>query len=147
MSEMRLQRMEIGDKYVTSSHIVTTTDVEQFCTLAGMKLPIFLSDEYVKSDEERGKIVKLQGAIIPGQLSFAFFMGSVVSAHLVDDVIVQMATDRLKWPNPAYHYDELRTEIEITNKKTIKSGDAIVIEFDWRVKNQNDLVVCEGHNT
>jgi len=147
MIDLRIQKMAVGDKFVTDPQIITKSDVERFCSLTGMKHPLFLIDEYVKSDEERGKVVKLQGALIPGQLSFAIFLGNLLSLHILDDVIVQLGTNNLKWPNPAYHYDRLRTEIEITDKKTTKSGDGIIVDFDWKVKNQDDLVVCEGHNT
>jgi len=146
MTDLRIQKMNIGDKFTTPPRMVTKTDVETFCSLSGIKDPLFLSDEYVKSDEERQQVVKLEGALIPGQLSFAVFMGNLANSHILDDVIVQLGTTNLRWPAPAYHYDMLRTEIEITGKRTTKSG-SIIVDFDWWLKNQNDIVVCEGHNT
>jgi acyl dehydratase len=146
MTEQRIQRMEIGDKFATPPKMVTKTDVETFCSLSGMSFPLFLSDEYVKADKERQELVKLEGALVPGQLSFAIFMGNMVNSHLLDDVVVQLGTTNLRWPAPAYHYDMLRTEIEIVGKRTTKAG-TIIMDFDWWLKNQNDVVVCEGHNT
>ena len=108
--------------------------------------PVFLSDEYVKSDEERNKVVKLEGALVPGQLSYSVFMGNLVNSHILEDVIVQLATTNLRWPAPAYQYDMLRTEIEITGNKKTKAG-SIIVDFDWWLKNQHDVIVCEGHNT
>ena len=146
MTELRIQNMKVGDRFVTPPRIVTKTDVETFCSLTGMMHPLFLSDEYVRADEERGKVVKLESALIPGQLSFAIFMGTMLTSHVLDDVIVQLGTNNMRWPAPAYHYDMLRTEIEIIGNKTTKTG-SIIVDFDWWVKNQNDVVVCEGHNT
>ena len=146
MTEQRIQHMEVGDRFVTPARMVTKTDVETFCSISGMTHPLFLSDQYIKADEERGKVVKLEGALIPGQLAFAVFMGNLVTSHILDDVVVQLGTNNLRWPAPAYHYDELRTEIEIIGKTTTQAG-SIIIDFDWRLKNQNDLAVCEGHNT
>ena len=146
MTELRIQKMNVGDRFVTDPQIITKSDVESFCSLAGMKHPLFLSDQYVQTDEERGKVIKLESALIPGQLSFAIFMGNLLTSHILDDVIVQLGTNNLKWPAPAYHYDSLRTEIEIIDKRTTKAG-SIIVDFDWWVKNQNDSVVCEGHNT
>lgn len=146
MTELRIQNMKVGDKFVTPARMVTKTDVETFCSLTGMMHPLFLSDKYVKTDEEREKVVKLESALIPGQLSFAIFMGNMLTSHILDDVIVQLGTNNMRWPAPAYHYDMLRTEIEITGNKTTKAG-SIIADFDWWVKNQNDAVVCEGHNT
>jgi len=146
MAELRIQRMKVGDKFVTPARMVTKADIENFCSISGMKFPLFLSDEYVRADEERQKIVKLAGAIIPGQLSYSVFMGNLVDSHLLDDVIVQLATTNLRWPAPAYPDDMLKTEIEIIGNKTTKSG-SIIVDFDWWLKNQNDTVVCDGHNT
>ena len=146
MTELRIQRMKVGEKFATPARMVTRTDIEHFCSLTGMMDPLFLSDEHVKTDEERNRIVKLEGALIPGQLSYSIFMGNLVSSHILDDVIVQLGTTNLRWPAPAYHYDMLKTEIEITGNKTTKAG-SIIVDFDWWLKNQHDQVVCEGHNT
>lgn len=146
MTELRIQRIEVGGKFVTSPRIVTKSDVEQFCNISGMKMNLFVDDNYVKSDEERQKVIKLDGALIPGQLSYSVFMGNLVESGLLNDVVVQLGTTNLRWPAPAYHYDALRTEIEVTNKRETKAG-TIIVDFDWQLKNQNDVVVCEGHNT
>jgi acyl dehydratase len=53
----------------------------------------------------------------------------------------------VKWPAPAYPYDMLRIEIEITGNRTTKTGDAVIVDYRWEVKNQNDAVVIEGNNT
>ena len=146
MTEIRIQNMKVGDKFVTPARMVTRTDVEHFCSLTKMTHPLFLSDEYVKTDEERGKVVKLEGSLIPGRLSFSIFMGNLLASHILDDVIVQLGTTNMKWPTPAYHNDKLRTEIKITGNRKTKTS-SIIVDFDWWVKNQNDAVVCEGHNT
>jgi len=146
MTDLRIQQMEIGDKFATPSRIVTKTDIDSFCAISNMRFPLFLSDQHALDDEEINQLVKLKGAIVPGQLSFAIFMGNLVNSHILDDVVFQLGTDGLKWPAPAYPFDELRTEIEVKNKKPTKVG-TIIIEFDWWLKNQDDVVVCQGHNT
>jgi len=146
MSDLRIQQMEIGDKFVTPPIMVTKTDIDNFCAISNMRFPLFLSDQYAVNDEEINQLVKLKGAIVPGQLSFAIFMGNLVNSRLLDDVVFQLGTDGLKWPAPAYPFDELRTEIEIKNKKPTKAG-TVIVEFDWWLKNQDNVVVCQGHNT
>jgi len=145
MEKLRLQRMKVGDTYVSPSRMVSRTDVETFCNVTGMKAPLFLSDDYVKSDEESKKF-GLKGSILPGQLTYAVFFACLGSEGLVDDVIMQLGANDLRWPAPAYPYDSLRAEVEVIGNRTTKAGN-IVVDYKWQVKNQNDVVVMEATNT
>lgn len=146
MGQLRMQNMKVGDKYVTPARIVTRTDVETFCSITGMMHSLFLSDDYVKSDEASQKL-GLRGSVVPGQLSYAIMLGNLVRDQIIDDVIVQLGANNVRWPAPAYPYDMLRTEIEITGSRTTKAGDSVIVDYIWQVKNQNDAVVIEGNNT
>ena len=146
MGQLRIQNMKVGDKYVTPARIITKTDVETFCSITGMMHPLFLSDDYIKSDEASQKI-GLQASVVPGQLSYAIMLGNLLRDQIIDDVIVQLGSNNVKWPAPAYPYDMLRTEIEITGNRTTKTGDAAIVDYKWEVKNQNDVVVIDGNNT
>jgi len=64
----------------------------------------------------------------------------------LDDVIVQLGANDIRWTAAAYPYDMLRTEIEITGNRVTKEG-RVIVDYDWQVKNQNDVVVVEGKNT
>jgi len=146
MGQLRIQKMKVGDKYVSSAKLVTKTDKEIFCSVSGMMHSLFLSDDYVKSDEASQKI-GLQASVVPGQLSYAIMLGNLVRDRILDDVIVQLGSNNVRWPAPAYAYDMLRTEIEITGNRITKAGDSVIVDYIWQVKNQNDAVVIEGINT
>jgi len=145
MARLPIQNMKVGEKHVTPSRMVTKTDIETFCSVTGMIHPVFLSDQYVKSDEESQKI-GLKGSVVPGQLSYAIMLGNLLRDETLDDVIVQLGANNIRWTAPIYPYDMLRTEIEITGNRVTKEGRAIV-DYNWQVKNQNDVVVVEGNNT
>lgn len=147
MGELRIQNMKVGEKYVSSTRkMVTKTDVETFCTISGMLEPLFLSDDFVKSDE-RWKKMGLKGAVVPGQLTYAIMLGNLASDGLLKDVIVQLGGNNIRWPAACYQYDILRTEGEITGSRTTKAGDSVIVDYHWQLKNQNDVVVIEGDNT
>lgn len=146
MGQLRIQNMKVGDKYVTPARMVTKTDVETFCSITGMLHSLFLSDDYVKSDEASQKL-GLRGSVVPGQLSYAIMLGNLARDQIIDDVIVQLGANNVRWPAAAYPYDMLRTEIEITGSRTTKAGDSVIVDYRWQVKNQNDAVVIEGDNT
>ena len=146
MGNLRSQHMKVGDKYVTSSRIVTRTEIENFCAATGMKLPIFASDEWVKASPEH-QALGVKGSVAPGQFAMAIFLGNLITDGLLGDVIVQLGTDKVKYLAPVYPYDTLRTEIEITGNRVSKSGTQVIVDYKWAVKNQNDVIVEQGENT
>ena len=146
MGNLRIQHMKVGDKYVTSSRIVTRTEIENFCAATGMKLPVFASDEWVKASPEH-QALGVKGSVAPGQFAMAIFLGNLITDGLLDDVIVQLGTDKVKYLAPVYPYDTLRTEIEITGNRVSKSGTQVIVDYKWAVKNQNGVIVEQGENT
>lgn len=146
MSELRIQRMKVGDKYISPARMVTKTDIETFGTLTGMLHPLFLSDAAVKSDGAWQK-VGLKGSVVQGQLSYAIALGNLFREQIIDNVIVQLGATNLRWPAPCFPYDILRTEIEIKGRRTTKDGDRVVVDYKWQLKNQRDEVVAEADNT
>jgi len=138
--------MKVGDRYVSTERMVTKTEVEIFCSVTDMRHPLFLSDDYIKSDEASQKI-GLKGSVVPGQLSYSIMLGNLMRDGLLDDVVVQLGANDVRWPAPAYPYDRFGTEIEITGNKTTKSGDRIIVDYRWQLKNQRQDIVIEGNNT
>lgn len=146
MAELRIQHMKVGEKFATSPRVVTRTDIENFCNATGMRLPLFLSDAWVKSSEAHQEL-GLKGSIAPGQLAMSVFLGNLVGAGLLDDVVVQLATNNVKYAAPVYPSDMLRTEIEITGNRLTKSGKQAIVDYKWAVKNQDNVTVIQGDNT
>jgi acyl dehydratase len=146
MGKLRIQHMKVGEKYVSSSRMVTRTEIEMFSVATGMKLPVFASDEWVKASEEH-QAIGVKGSVAPGQFIMAIFLGNLVTDGILDDVIFQLGTDKVKYLAPVYPYDTLRTEIEITGNRVSKSGTQVIIDYNWAVKNQNDVIVEQGVNT
>ena len=146
MTEQRIQRLNIGDKIVTPPRVITKSDIETFCAITGMVSPLFSSDAYVKSSKVHQEI-GLKGAMAPGQLVMGIMMGNVVLTGAISDVIVQLATNNVKYTAPVYAYDLLRTEAEIMGKRVTKAGDRVIIDWKWEVKNQDNVTVIQGDNT
>ena len=146
MGSLRIQHMKVGEKFVSSSRMVTRTEIENFCAVTGMKLPVFASDEWIKASAEH-QAMGIKGSVAPGQFAMAIFLGNLITDGLLDDVIFQLGTDKVKYLAPVYPYDTLRTEIEITGNRASKSGTQVIVDYKWAVKNQHDVVVEQGENT
>lgn len=138
--------MKVGDKFVSSSRIITRTEIDNFCAATGMKLPVFASDEWIKASPEH-QSMGIKGSVAPGQFAMAIFLGNLITDGLLDDVIFQLGTDKVKYLAPVYPYDTLRTEIEITGNRVSKSGTQVIVDYKWAVKNQHAVVVEQGENT
>ena len=146
MAELRIQHMKVGERFVTPSRVITRTDIESFCAATGMTHPLFASDAWVKSSEAH-QALGFKGSIAPGQFAMAIFLGNLLTAGLLNDVIVQLSTNNVKYLAPTYPYDMLKTEIEITGSRTTKSGKQVIVDYKWAVKNQNDIIVEQGENS
>lgn len=145
MGKLRIQHLKVGDKYLTSSRIITRTEIENFCSSTGMKLPVFASDEWVKGSLEH-QTLGIKGSVAPGQFVMAIFLGNLTTDGLLDDVILQLGTDKVKYLAPVYPYDRLSTEIEVTGNRVTKSGTQMIVDYKWALKNQNDILVMQGEN-
>ena len=146
MPDLRIQHMKVGDKFVSLSRVITKTDIEIFCTASGMINPLFSSDAYIKSSKAH-QAIGLKGSVAPGQLLVGIMLGNLLRSGLIDDVIVQLTTNNVRYTAPVYPYDMLRTEIEITGSRITKSGKQVIVDYKWEVKNQDNVTVVQGDNT
>jgi len=137
--QQHIQSMEIGDKFITKSRVVTRTDLELYAISTGDTHPMFLSEEYAKSFGWRTQLV-------PGLLTFSIAVGLLIQSGFISDVIAFLGTDKVKFNAPVYPYDSIKVEAEILSKKQTKSANWIC-SYKWIVRNQNDEAVAEGENT
>jgi oxepin-CoA hydrolase/3-oxo-5,6-dehydrosuberyl-CoA semialdehyde dehydrogenase len=137
--QKHIQNMEVGDRIVTKSRVITKTDLELYAISTGDTHPMFLGEEYAK---ERGWKTQL----VPGLLSFSIAVGLLIQSGFIADVIAFMGTDKLRFNAPAYPYDTIRVEAEVLSKKETKKGNWIC-SYKWVIRNQRDEAVAEGENT
>lgn len=120
----RIQRMEVGEKFVSRPRIVTKTEIETLCMATGMIDP-------------------LKGPV-PGQFLIDRAFGDL---NTQQSDIVQLLQGEVKFNALVYQYDVLRTEMEIKSKRKTSSGDRVIVNYKWVLKNQDDVVCVEGENT
>ena len=137
--QKHIQNMEIGDKMVTKSRVVTKTDLELYAISTGDTIPIFLSEEYARS-------LGWKTQLVPGLLSYSIAVGLLIQSGFIADVIAYMGTDKMRFLAPVYPYDTIRVEAEVLSKKETKKGNW-VCSYKWVIRNQNDEAAAEGENT
>ena len=93
--QKHIQNMEIGDKIVTKSRVITRTDLELYAIATGDTVPLFLSEEYAKS-------VGWKTQIVPGLLSYSIAVGLMIQSGFIADVIAYLGTNNMKFLAPVY---------------------------------------------
>ncbi len=137
--EKTMSTMEIGDKFISKSWMVTASILEPFLNLIGVDHPLFFSDEYAKG-------LGFKSRVSTGLLTFAQTMGVLYKSGLLRDGIY-MGTDKCRHMLPVCLGDVLRGEVEILDKNLTRQGDRFIIRYKWQVRNQEERVVSEGDNT
>ena len=132
-----IQKMEIGDKITTKMRTITITDVELGALLGGDYAPQFLSEKAAKDSGWKAQL-------LPGVCTLNIAYGLLIQAGFLSDVIAYMGTDRLRFHAPVYPGDSIRMEAEVMSKKKTEKG--WICEYDWTIRNQDDLAVADGHN-
>jgi len=137
MAEKLVAERNVGDKFESGSRIVTGTELDMFCTVAGLRLDAFLNDE-------AGRALGFKGRVVPGAFAFALvfgLLGELLNGH------VHVGTNNMKVLAPLYPYDRVRVEGEVLNKKETSKGDRAFVTWSWAVKNQDDVILVQGENT
>lgn len=134
-----IQDMEVGDKLITKSRVITRTDLELYAISTGDTHPMFLSEEHARAAGWKTQIV-------PGLLSYSIAVGLLIQSGFIADVIAYMGTDKMRFLAPVYPYDTIRVEAEVLSKKKTKTGNWVG-SYKWVIKNQNNEATAEGENT
>jgi oxepin-CoA hydrolase / 3-oxo-5,6-dehydrosuberyl-CoA semialdehyde dehydrogenase len=134
---MPIQKMEVGDRITTKQRTITRTDIEVGALLGGDYAAQFLSRESAQASGWKDQL-------LPGVCTLNIAYGLLIQAGFLADVVAYMGTDRLRFFQPVYPGDAIRMEAEVASKKLTEKG--WICEYDWKVWNQNDVVVASGHN-
>jgi len=133
----RIAEKNVGERILGDSRIITGTELDMYCTIAGLRLRPFLMDE---AAQELG----FKGRVVPGPFLFGLVFG-LLGERL--NGLIHVGTEKLKVMSPLYPYDTVRVEVEILEKKASSKGASDFITWAWALKNQDDAVLIQGENT
>ncbi len=128
MSNRSLDDLNPGDVFRSYGRTVTETDIVLFTSLAGLKLPIFINEEFAKKHTDFG------GRICPGLLTAA------LAAGMMEEILGPATIAALEPVRPG---DTLRAEITVEGKKNLSDGKRGIMQGRVRVFNQREQQVFE----
>ena len=136
----RFADFDVGAVYRSYGRTVTETDLVTFTSFAGLRLPIFVDEEYARDQSPHG------GRIAPGFLTASLTAGMIESV-LGPDVLAGLSLDEFRFHAPVRPGDTLRAEIAIEEKRETSAGDRGILKFAVRVRNQKGEYPLEYRST
>ena len=131
---------EVGQVFSTYRRTVTETDLINFTQFAGLRLPIFIDEEYARHHSPHG------GRIAPG------FLTASVSAGMLESVLgvhtlAGLGIDEMRFKAPVRPGDTLGAEVTIANKKETSNSARGILTVRVKVINQRGEAVLEYSTT
>ncbi len=132
----------LGDRIAHQPHrTVTETDNLLISALTHNPQPLHLDAEYAEGTEF-GRIV------VNGTFTFALMIGISVAETTLGTLVANLGYDSLKFPNPVFAGDTLRSETECIAVRESKSRpNAGIVTWAHRSFNQRGELVCECTRT
>jgi len=134
---MYFEDFEVGQKFLTSGRKVEENDIVDFIKLTGIYSPLFVDGEFARKSIHGGKIT-------PGPMIFSLAMGLFTKLGLFEETAMAfLGMDGMRLMVPVKPGDNIKVEIEITEKKKTKKPDRGVVKEGYRVINQRDETVMK----
>ena len=129
MSAKPFDAFAVGDTLDTYGRTVTEADIVQFTGLAGIRLPVFIDDEWCRRNTTYG------GRISPGLMTAAFAVGMMEDV-LGANTLAALALDEFRFHVPVRPGDTLHATVEVTAKRDTSDGMRGILSLAVRVLNQ-----------
>ncbi len=125
------EEFEVGQAYDTYARTVTEADIVNFTCLAGLKLPVFIDDEWCRRNTSYG------GRISPGLMTAAFAVGMMEDV-LGGNTLAALSLDEFRFHSPVRPGDTIHARVEVRSKRDTSDGRRGVLSLGVAVYNQRD---------
>jgi acyl dehydratase len=130
----------LGETFSSYGRTVTEADIVQFTGMAGLRLPVFIDDEWCRANTSSG------GRISPGLMTAAFAVGMMEDV-LGANTLAALALDGFRFHLPVRPGDTIHATVEVIGKRATSDGKRGVLSVAVRVHNQRDEQALEFTGT
>jgi 3-hydroxybutyryl-CoA dehydratase len=123
----------VGDEYVSYSRTVTETDIVNYLSLARMRAPMFIDEEYCKQNSIFGT------RIAPGMFTATVAAGMLEELIASMDVVAALGMDDFIFETPVKAGDTLRAVVRVVEIERRQDGCSEVTST-VEMRNQHDAV-------
>ncbi len=129
MAQKTYQEYSIGEVFESYGRTITEADIVNFTCFAGLKLPMFIDEEFSK----RHSMFKTR--VAPG------LMTASLAAGMLEDILgkytlAALGLDRFKFTAPVKAGDTLHARITVEDKKDTSNRERGVLSVKIDVMNQ-----------
>lgn len=136
MANRALDDLKSGDVFKSYGRTVTEADIVWFTCFAGLKLPIFINEEFGRKHTPFG------GRISPGLMTASLAAG-MMEEILGPATIAALELSNFKFTVPVRPGDTIHAEVAVEDKKDLSDGKRGIMFGRVRVFNQRDEQVLE----
>ena len=136
MPKQYLDEFKVGDVFKSHGRTVTETDLVMYTSLSGLKVPIFINDEFAKKHTPFG------GRIAPGLLTASLATG-LLEEILGPYLIAALELGNFKFTVPVKPGDTLHASVTMEEKRNVSDGKRAICFCRVRVFNQRKEQVME----
>lgn len=136
MAQKTYDEYSIGEVFESYARTITEADIVNYTCFAGLKLPMFIDEEFSK----KHSIFKTR--VAPGLLTAS------IAAGMLEDILgkytlAALGLDRFKFSAPVKAGDTLHTRITVEGKKDVSDQTRGVLTVRISVVNQTGVVPLE----
>jgi acyl dehydratase len=136
LQQKTFDEIAIGEVYKSHGRTILDADLQAFTCFAGLKLPIFIDEEFAKKNTSYG------GRIAPGLMTASIAAG-MMEGILGPYTLAALGFDEFKFTIPVRPGDTIRCETELLEKRATSDGKRGILTNLTRVINQRGDVVLE----
>lgn len=134
MAQKPYAQYEIGETFESYARTITETDLVNYTCFAGLKLPMFIDEEYSKKHSLFGT------RVAPGLMTASLAAGMLEDIIFGKYTLAALGLDRFKFAAPVKIGDTLHVKITVEDKKDVSDGKRGVITVRVDVINQTGAV-------
>lgn len=136
MAQKTYEEYSLGEKFQSYSRYMTEADLVNYTNLAGLKLPLFIDEEFCKKHSIFGT------RVFPGLLTAS------IAAGMLEDILgkytlAALGLDKFKFNAPVRIGDTLHCDITVEGLKDVADGKRGVITVRISVMNQKNEMPLE----
>ena len=140
MAHDQFEDFQVGEVFRSYARTITESDLVTFTNFAGLKLPLFIDEEFARTQTPYG------GRIAPGLLTASIAAGMMESV-LGPYTLAALGLDKFRFSVPVRPGDTLRAEITVDAKRDTSDGERGVLSITTRVTNQKAELALQFQTT
>jgi len=128
---MYFEEFIAGKQAITPERKITASNLDAFLDIAGLHLPMFMSDEGAQK-------IGHEQRLIPGPMILAFTMGLVKEIGWFDHVVAVIAFDELRFRRALHPDQSVRAEVIVERTKPTQNPKRGLVVLAFKVINQKE---------